>query len=328
MYISRSGFINLETMIQDIATQMLANGFTLGAINGSNAASNISASATSIVLNAGSGVDTRYQTEPWSVVFKASEADNYVSINILPTGQLNVDVAPTNQIGTVIDPTTKQPVPVLIEAGRISRDASTDHYFIHRNSGWLLPVSDSASHPISYYLSISDHGFSLCCWSEATTITGTDFSWVVAQRGVQSNLTLPSTKSPVICVFQTETSGDATTLDPACIQRFTVIEDDVGAATDPISAVLTAPDCVPIINPLQQVSITADDAVLVLYPQLYNTSRHAYFLVLDMLAYVSADVISMSSLVNVSFSTGVKNYSALLANGANNTGVRILFPMY
>lgn len=328
MYISRSGFTNLETMIQDIATQMLANGFSLGAVNGNSAASNVSSASKSIVLHAGAAVDPRYKSEPWSVVFKASDVDNYVSLNVIATGQLTVDVAPTTQVGETTDPVSKLPIPILSEAGRVSRDANTDHYFIHRNNGWKLPIADPTAQPISYYLSISDHGFGLCCWSEGTTISGTDFSWVVAQRGVQSNLTLPNTKSPVICVFQTETSGDPNTLDPACIQRYTVIEDDVGASTAPMSAVQTTSDCVPIINPLQQVSITPDDAVLILYPQLYNTSRHVYFLVLDMLAYVSADVISMSSTVNVSFLTGVKNYSALLANGVNNTGVRILFPMY
>lgn len=321
MYIEKTGFTNLETLIQSIATQMLASGFTLGAVNGSTAAANVSSAANSIVLHAGS-VDSRSTSEPWSVVLKASDVDDYVSLHVIATAQLSVDVAPISGH----DASTP---PIIYEAGRVSRDSDQSKFFIHRSSGWKLDAgADNTANPISYYLSVSDHGFALCCWSENTTISGTDFSWVVAQRGLQSNLTLPTTKSPVICVFQTETSGDPDVLDSGCIQRFVVIEDDINVSSSPVSAVQAEADVVPIINPLQQVSITPDDAVLILYPQLYNTSRHVYFLVLDMLAYVSADVISMSSVVNVSFTTGVKNYLALLANGANNTGVRILFPMY
>lgn len=328
MYSLKTGFTNLETLMQSIGQELIASGFVVNCINRNAQISNISALSTSIVLDAGSGIDIRSDNEPWSVILKADDAGDWFSLNVLPKSQIqNLDEAATTIVTGTADPLTGLVTSTGFECGRISRGADPDKYFVSRMGGWKLGAVGSG-HPISYCFSASDHGFSLCCWSETSTDSGTDFSWVVVQRGVQSsNLGLPTYKSPLLAVFSTEGAGDPNTLDEQCIETYTVIEDDINAVTPPVSACVVGPDQYPIINPMQQVSTTADNAVMVLFPQLYNTSRHVYFLVLDMLGYSSADTISMSSTVPVSFQSGVRNYQALLANGVGNTGVRILFPM-
>ncbi len=327
MYAYQQNFTNLETMIQFLGTQLLAHGFVLAAVNGNSAAANISGAATDIVVNAASGVDSRSSTEPWSIKLRANDAEGWVAINILPTSQMSNFDPPQSDLPNYT-PAKGDTTEHKLEAGRVSVNSDSARYFIHRTNGWNLTSLDGSGNPISVYLAISDHGISLCCWAEDQLDSGRCSSWLVAQRGVQqSNLQLPSYKSPVICIFQTESSGDASTLTPESIQRFIVIEDDISAATAPVSAVIAQPDVFPILNPLQQVTFTPDNNVIVLFPQLYNTSRHIYFLVLDMMAYTSADAVSMSSTVPVAFSIGTKNYFALTANGDLNTGMRILLPM-
>ena len=331
MYSLKTGFINLETLMQSIGQDLLSAGFLVNAINKNQQISNISAASTSIVLDAGPAVDARSDAEPWSIILKASDVDDWFSINVLPKSQIiNTDEGASSAYkdpNVLPDPVTGSVASSGFECGRISRNADPDKYFISRLAGWKLAAT-GAGQPMSYCFAASDHGFGICCWSETTTDSGTDFSWLVVQRGVQSsNLGLPSYKSPLLAVFSTEGDGDPNALDADCIQTYVVIEDDINAVTPPASAVIVGADQYPIINPMQQVSTTPDNAIMVLFPQLYNTSRHIYFLVLDMLGYSSADTISMSSTVPVSFQSGVRNYQALLANGVGNTGVRILFPM-
>lgn len=331
MYSLKTGFTNLETLMQAIGNDLIAAGFVVNNINGNTAVSNISTASKVVVLDAGTQIDSRSDSESWSIILNANDADDWLDINVLPKSQ----VVNTNQAATTVSTTANaipDPVTGLLpttgfECGRISRNADPAKHFISRMGGWKLNAV-GAGHPISYCFSASDHGFGICCWAETTTDSGTDFSWLVVQRGVQSsNLGLPAYKSPLIAIFSTENAGDASTLDADCIQTYVVIEDDINAVTPPVSASVVGPDQYPIINPMQQVSTTADNAIMVLFPQLYNTSRHVYFLVLDMLGYSSADTISMSSSVPVSFQSGVRNYQALIANGVGNTGVRILFPM-
>lgn len=78
---------------------------------------------------------------------------------------------------------------------------------------------------------------------------------------------------------------------------------------------LSAPDVTPIINVLQQVSTPENNAVIQ-FPKRINTHRHTYSLLLDMLGYISADIMSADSEVPVTFTGQPERKYLHNANGA------------
>lgn len=193
--------------------------------------------------------------------------------------------------------------------------------------------------PLSFRVSISDHGLALVIWEEGEDLWGNRFSWLVVQRPVNSETgkplvdTTPNSRCPVFCVYsigggdpsdipqsifnETSTSsgnafkyhpltssvaGDGGVehyFDAARIYRMTVRERDVNRPTVPVLATIDTPDNKAIINGRQQVAITEGNQYVISFINGFNTARYMYKEEMDMLTYTSADVLSMWSDVSL-----------------------------
>lgn len=206
-------------------------------------------------------------------------------------------------------PADKSPDPTKPEEG-----------FINRTSRVVVGASDiSDSAPMTYYLCIAERGFVLCVWEDFTSDLGAKaVSWVMAQRPVsRTNGEIVITgKAPVMAMFSTAEK----------IQRFTVREADVMRPSDAVDAGIDTDYNNAIINISEQVAISEGNRYVVSFPSRLNTTRYAYTYELDLIGYTSADVVSENTIVPLTVygEAEPRNYVSLLANGANNTGMRIV----
>lgn len=196
--------------------------------------------------------------------------------------------------------------------------------FINRTSRVVMNTTDlSDSYPMTYALSITPRGISLCVWEDYVSDSGGQaISWFVVQRPVDrvTGAVVTTGKAPVFAVFSVNN----------IISRLIVRESDVLRPSDAFAADVDADNSVAIINSKEQVAISEGNKYVVAFPSRLTTTRYAYTYELDMLGYTSADVVSENTDVPL-LVYGEKNgavdaprtYIALLANGANNTGMRI-----
>lgn len=316
-YTKGQNVVGLENLVRKLAASMVTAGFTVVAVDGA-AGSTIGSSAKTVVLAPTAALDTLYENQKWSVILSGSDAEKTLAVHVLPTSQIN---------DLTFEPVLRK---ADAEVGRISVDGLTANYFIDLAKDWKIDAAaDFAAYPFSYDLVTSDHGIALQINAEGLDNTGTAFSWLVVQRGVVAETGAVDPNSPLFAIFSIGGGqlGNPDTLNEKSIQRFTVIERDINAATAPISAVVPSPDGIPVINPMQQVMIAEGNKAIVLFPHMINTHRYLYHIVLDMLGYTSADVISAASNVDVTPASIKKTYRAMNANGKDNRGMRILFPI-
>lgn len=314
-YVEGRNIIGPETLCRSIADAMVTNGFKVTSVD-RVASTTIPETAKAIILSPQPSVDGLIVEQPWSIMLEGNDLLRTMTVNVLPNIQITEDFRASSRS-------------LETEIGRLAKGGLKENYFFDMASDFKVKeTADLSSVPMSYNLSITDHGIALCVFIEGHDNTGTSFSWFVAQRGRADSETFPGSTSPLFCVYSIAggQDGNPDDLVPDSIERFTVIEKDINSASEPISAVIPTPDSYPIINPLQQVSLFEGNVACVLFPQLINTQRYLYFVKMDMLAYTSADVISADSAIEVS--TGAKRirYKAQSANGRDNRGLRILFP--
>lgn len=191
--------------------------------------------------------------------------------------------------------------------------------FINRTSRVVMGSVDLAdSYPMTYALTITPRGVSLCVWEDYVSDSGAAaISWFVVQRPVDrvTGAVITSGKAPVFCL-----NGINNVLN-----RFCVRESDVLRPSDPVLADKDSDYNNAIINSMEQVAISEGNKYVVAFPSRLNTTRYAYTYEMDMLGYTSADVVSENTDVPLQVYNEAKarTYIALLANGANNTGMRI-----
>lgn len=318
-HLTASKLVGLEAMTRALVASMITAGFEVVAIDG-KAGTTVTPDAKSFYLRGAAAIDPAYAAQPWGVLISASNADKQLSMHVLPVNQ--------------IDAITFKPAmrDAANEVGRISKNGAASSFFIDMTTDWKINTeAQSSAYPLTYNLCVSDHGFAVHINAEGLDNTGTAFSWLVVQRPVQSGDVKPGENSPLFAVFSCGggMAGDPDTLKPDAVQRFTVIEKDVFAATAPISAVIPSADATPIINPMQQVMIAPNNRAVVLFPQLINSHRYVYFAVMDMLGYTSADVLSAGTKVdlNPTSASNPTTYLGMNANGKDNRGMRVLFPI-
>lgn len=220
-------------------------------------------------------------------------------------------------------------------AGVTTAGVTKPHAFFARKSTqvessvWSCwsPLADQQAIPLSYALSISDHGIAFSMWAENFDSAGDCFNWFVVQRLVKDDgSVLLTDKSPLICVFSQNGGGsaDANTVVPDGIMYFAVSEEDINAPTIPLSAVALTPDSFPFINPIQQVGVMPNRNYIMHFPKGINTQRHYFPYQLDMIGYASADVLSHKSVQSITMFGQPRQYRALNANSLNNKGMRVL----
>lgn len=200
--------------------------------------------------------------------------------------------------------------------------------------------------PLTYALSVSDHGVAFMMWTEARDSFGNRFHWWTVQRMVDKDTgsTIVDGKAPLFCVFSmaggnsvaSTTGDDLQTVDLLDaihdIYYFTVREADVHTPTVPVTACFDTNDSSRIINVMQQVSISEDNKLTLSMIKGLNTQRYSYPHELDMITYISADTVSQYADVQVNvygeeLSEGVPKmrvYKALKANRRDNKGMRLL----
>lgn len=201
--------------------------------------------------------------------------------------------------------------------------------------------------PLTYALSTSDHGVAFMLWTEARDNTGDRFHWWTVQRMVNKDTgaTIIDGKAPLFCVFSmvgggtaASDQGDDITSDELLdakddIYYFVVREIDVHTPTIPVTACFDTNDSTRIINVMQQVSISEDNRLTLNMVKGMNTQRYSYPHELDMVAYISADVVSQFAEVQVQVygeeqpagTPHKRTYKALKANRRDNKGMRLLF---
>lgn len=212
-----------------------------------------------------------------------------------------------------------------------------------------IEAASFSVYPLCYRLSVSDRGFALAVWEQSTESTANRFSWLVVQRPVdnKTGAKIVSGKAPVHCAYGLMgTTSNNPNVDGAGqynIRRFVVREEDV---VSPYPRQTAVPTPIPstgtpmmgadatrntigysaVLNPTQQVSITENNKYQVTFPTGFNTSRHTYTHDMDMVAYLSADVVAQGTEVplRVYDESEDRSYIALGANGPNNSGMRLL----
>jgi hypothetical protein len=178
--------------------------------------------------------------------------------------------------------------------------------------------------PLSYRTSITSRGLFIGIWDSLTQETGTGFNWLLVQRSVDSTTgairgTTPSTiesKCPVFCVNSTNNQ----------IYKFIAREADVPAPSTRIENKLDAEDSAAPLNTFNQVSFNEDGNYVISLLNNLTTPRFKYPDELDMVGTISADVIGASQKIDITVygEAQPRKYVALQANGANNTGMRLM----
>jgi hypothetical protein len=223
-------------------------------------------------------------------------------------------------------------------------------FYINRQG---TDVVNEESIPLTYALSTTDHGVAFMMWTEARDNTGDRFHWWTVQRMVDKDTgqtilgnETPGVvgKSPLFCVFSMAGGGDLASSLGDDIQGpdlldafddvyyFVVRESDVHTPTVPVTACFDTNDSSRIINVMQQVSISENNDLTMNMIKGLSTQRYSYPHELDMITYISADVVSQFAEVEVNVYNEMNGndphkrvYKALKANRRDNKGMRLMF---
>lgn len=347
--IERHGYTNAGDLAKDLIVDMLANGFTeIKATGGVDFNKATVTAPFKITLEASGTVDPLNasavaEKQPWRVMIDVKAipttgAPEYLGVYV--AGPLQLDgkgasaervlggnsVVYTDIIGAVGAPVGNNgsSSPVTIDANGYAiyngaqsgtQDEITKGLI---NRGQRIG-KNGAANPLSYRLVITNRGFWLGVWEDATSAeTSNSFNWVLVQRPVDrtTGAVLTTGKAPVFCV---NSSG-------GLFWQFVVRESDImrpGARRD---ATTNSSDSEAIINGENQVSLSEDGKYIVTFPSRLNSSRYRYPHELDMIGITSADVVSQFSDVPLTVygEASPRSYKALHANKSGNTGMRIL----
>lgn len=333
-YVRRSGYTHVGELMLAVITDLTANGFVarfptpwVPPVDASGRAK------FKVTLEAGEKVDplnadALQNKQPWRIQIEVFDKHT-AGVTVGSQQALRVDgSASYGTAGT----TTKTLVgPVGAVGGYYTKNNTAlatfqpdttkpDEGFLNRTSRVMMGTTDlSDSFPMTYSLSITNRGITLCVWEDFVSDAGAvAISWFVVQRPVNrdSGATIIEGKAPVFCLYGVNNS----------IKRFVVRESDVLRPAEPVDATKDTDYYNAIINGLEQVSISEGNKYVVNFPSRLNTTRYAYTYELDMLGYTSADVVSENTDVplRVYGETADRKYVSLMANGANNTGMRIV----
>ena len=197
-------------------------------------------------------------------------------------------------------------------------------------------ASADAANPLSYHVTVSDHGVFIAVWGKNPEQSASGFSWVLVQRSVDklSGITrgvLPGFPNgdpnnpgnrPLFCINSTNNQ----------VYKFVVREHDLPAPSDRSDASANTLDNGAVINPFQQQSLTENGEYVITFLNNLNTSRFKYADELDMVGTVSADVVGGGADIEVavygevdgSGASSKRTYHALWPSGQNGTKMRVM----
>lgn len=332
--IEKNGIVGFKALAQSLMTDILANGFT--EVGGGTVDQNTLVAT----FEAGTTVDPLQSTQPWRLRIEALGAvgtDEGISVHagtetnlpndrtIISDGRSTSDPMKYTSGNLEYSPLTARGAPRT--GGLEEQSCLWNESDFNSNSAFVW-ANVKSSYPLAYRLSISNRGIAVCMWVEGRDGDGDKFSWFVIQRPVNNANGQPliTGRCPVFAVWGVNGGSDAGGPEARKIWRMTVREADVTVPTAPVSACFHTKDNAAVINPLNQAGIAEGNQFVVNFPHGFNTDRYLYREEVDMLAYTSADVISQYSSVDVTLygEASARTYSAMNANGADNTGMRIL----
>lgn len=337
--VERHGFANAQSLIISVITDLLANGFTQPTSSGVVAFDPSNAKAPlKVTLQPGTTVDPLStgdaSAQPWRICFDLQALERcfvYVAtpLQLPDDGSITIDRVVqgsqtyyTDVLGAIgaqmgasstqsaINSTGQYSLPPGVQSDEVTKG------IINRT---VRVGTSGAGFPLSYRLSITPRGIWLGVWEDATTQESSNyFNWFLVQRPVDrtTGAVLTTGKAPVFCV-----SGVG-----GSYWQFVVRESDILRPGKRRVADSNDEDSEAVLNTEDQVSLSEDGKYIVTFPSRLNTSRYRYPHELDMLATTSADVVSQFSDVPLTVygESSARSYKAMQANGANNTGMRIL----
>ena len=181
------------------------------------------------------------------------------------------------------------------------------------------------AYPLSYRVTLTDHGLFLGCWGPDPEESGKGFSWLLCQRPVDKKLGIvrgvplddanPGNR-PLFCV--NSVNGQ--------YWKFVVREHDNAVPSTRKDATMNTPDSGSVINPYQQQSLTENGEYVITFLNNLNSSRFKYADELDMIGTVSSDVVGGGSNIEVNVYSEVdrREYHALWSSGTFGTKMRIM----
>lgn len=337
--VEKNNFTSVEKMAASLGTQLLSNGFEVISLDDQIADLTVGESVQKLLLRATTDVDPLVGDpqnpvegdQPWLLFIEANDTDDFLDFYALTPTQLIMDEAGVVEISISKSSSggnTLSRSGFMFNNSQTENGGNLNHYFSYE--GWDFGELDEESIPLSYFLTISDHGIAFCMWAESYDGTGDKFAWFAIQRMVDNTgQIVVDGKSPLFCVFSHDGGGgdDLNEVEPLGILKFVVRESDVNTPTFPVSASKDTADSARIINSVQQTSIYEDGKFIINFPRSLNTQRYSYPHELDLIAYASADVTSQFATheVEVYSEAQPREYRALNANHADNKGMRIYF---
>jgi hypothetical protein len=358
--IERDGFVDCQVLVKQLFTDLEANGFIrkfpnpISPLSPTDYKAVYEAGATvdalapgmpsaTPAIPAGSAVIAGAVAQPWRLIIEAPSASRIILLAGTPiqlgdsgtTTLLDNGFEMSGHMGKV------ESVAVVPATFPVTYINSVTPFYNRAN----LDVSQAPSCPMSYRLTITNHGVSLFIWEAGNDHIGNTQSWFVVQRLVNNTNGTPRIvgKAPVVCVYgiryiggtmigtviDTQTGKPKIETIPAVkmLNRFTVRESDITRPTISIPADLDSADSSRIINSQNSVAITEDNNYVISFPNGLNTNRFAYPVdELDMIAYTSADVVSQNADINITVYNEAtpRGYKAMSASDIDNTGLRML----
>lgn len=268
------------------------------------------------VMDSSLTVNPKHATQPWRMLVDVSGA-------IGGAGQIKIAIANPEQISNA-GATSTFPGAIDTNGARVmgqlgkawsNPSSALGDVFVNRN---ITNQTFDAGTTISYVLTATARGIAFFIWDEGSDASP-KFSWFLVQSAVNKDTGAARVDnlSPIFCVY---------CCDAQPPKKFVVSESDVFRPTLSKPADEDDIDSAAILNSKQQVAIAIGNKYLVTFPNRLNTDRYAYTDELDMIAYTSADVISEDSEIPVRpyGEATDRVYRAFKANGANNTGMRLL----
>lgn len=227
--------------------------------------------------------------------------------------------------------------------------ASTDPLQSFFNRFVVGTLAQGRAYPMSYRLSITNRGLFIGISQSDTSSSADSNRWLLVQRSVNKDtgVTLGTTaltnksKCPVYCInggtgiVQTRVSvpngngGTITTVATALTSKyykFIVREKDILAPSKRVDITTDSEDNPSCLNPQKQVSFNEDGNYVISLFNNLTTPRFRYTDELDMVGTISADVIGEGQELDfvVYGEAQPRTYVSLNANGANNTGMRLM----
>jgi hypothetical protein len=321
----RTGFPDTITLIQQIVEDLSDHGFNVIYPSNYVPTDRPTLTTLTVVVQSTPDVDALANTQPWTITFHATNA-SLLQLFVATPLQMTANGLPS-RVSNLMDGSGSANNTLYYAGETANRSytaASSINDLDDNPSFWFINrFSKNAAMPMNYRLTVTDHGVFIGVyegnWSsmiDATLPFTNYFNWVLVQRPVnkETGSVLLTGKCPVFALSCTNNT----------YRRFVVREADIPHPTPSILADTMSEDGFKVINSKIQNSVTENKKYIVSFLGNLNTPRFRYVEELDMVATISADVVSESTEITLNVYGENRIYTAMPCNLPYNTGMRLL----